>query len=46
MPDTKGEGGIVSFRAGVAVSTSSEGLPARCLVRKAEGPGVHMQEPI
>ena len=27
MPDTKGEGEIVSFRAEVAVSASSEGLP-------------------
>lgn len=46
MPDTKGEGEIVSFGAEVAVSASSEGLPPRCLLRKAEGLGVHMQDPI
>lgn len=46
MPDTKGEGEIVSFRAKVAVPAASEGLPAHCLVRKVEGLGVPMQKPI
>ena len=47
MPDIKGEGEIVSFRAEVAVSASSEGLPDLAVsCGRQRGRGVHMQDPI